>query len=416
MTDTLRDLLHESVADLDVPDLADVAWRSGARARRRRIVSAVGGVAAVVLAVGGTVWVAGQRPDGRGAAPVHRPSPTSPISPTATGTPYDQKGGKPDAEYHGTSVWWAPSVAQEGQLPAYQSSPLPTTIDLLAPDSGLVGDPIGRALAAFAVYASDGSLSSVRVLGPDGLLRGVDLVADPGEPAPVTPMRNPEGNLRIRAGAAMLSPSGKYLMFPQKGSIRLLRLSNDQWSTIDTGTHATWDATWTDDDGIVMWNPNRPDATAPVYDVAGGRVARASGATDDLVPRYDGDPYGLPRRSPGGALAQSFVAGADVPQPPELHLSPRQSDWIGVAAAPDAVLVLPQESARQKECCQLAGWLDRFTLVYESRSSEGLRLLAWRMGTGRFWQVSRIVGWRPGEQTVVSSYARLYPEEECCTG
>jgi hypothetical protein len=55
-------------------------------------------------------------------------------------------------------------------------------------------------------------------------------------------------------------------------------------------------------------------------------------------------------------------------------------------------------------------------VVYESRSSEGLRLLAWRMSTGQFWQVSRIVGWRAGEDTVVSSYARLFPEQPCCSG
>jgi hypothetical protein len=43
-------------------------------------------------------------------------------------------------------------------------------------------------------------------------------------------------------------------------------------------------------------------------------------------------------------------------------------------------------------------------------------LVAWRMGTARFWQVSQIVGWTPGEETVVSSYARLFPEEDCCSG
>jgi hypothetical protein len=220
-------------------------------------------------------------------------------------------------------------------------------------------------------------------------------------------MRDPEGNLRVRAGTSMLSPSGEYLMFPQDGSIRLLRLRDDRWSTIDTGSHGTWDATWTARGDIVLWNPDRPGAAAPVYDVTGARVARG-GATDDLQPRWNSDPYGLPRRSPGGSLAQSYVAGADVPQPPALHLSPRQSDWIGVASGPDAILELPQEMERQKQCCQVAGWLDRSDLVYESRSSEELRLIAWRMGTGRFWQVARVVGWTPGQESVVSSYARLY--------
>ena len=77
------------------------------------------------------------------------------------------------------------------------------------------------------------------------------------------------------------------------------------------------------------------------------------------------------------------------------------------ASAPDAILVLPQESARQKQCCQVAGWLDRDVLLYESRSSEGLRLLAWQQGTKNFWQVAEVTGWTMGRESVVSSYAAL---------
>jgi hypothetical protein len=55
----------------------------------------------------------------------------------------------------------------------------------------------------------------------------------------------------------------------------------------------------------------------------------------------------------------------------------------------------------------VAGWIDFDVLLYESRSSEGLRLLAWQQGTGNFWQVSDVVGWAMGEESVVSSYARL---------
>jgi hypothetical protein len=397
MTDTLRDLLHESVADAEMSDVSDVAWVRGARARRRRAGSAMAGLAAVVLVVGGVVWVVDQGDSRRATQPVQSPSPT------VTTSPYTGKD-KPDAEYLGTSVWWAPSVAQETSL-AYTASPLPTTIDLSAPVTPLVSDPIRRALAAFTLVG-DSDPSVVLVLGVDGSLRAISLAPDDGSPVPVSPMRDPEGNLRIRAGTSMLSPSGEYLMFPQDGSIRLLRLRDSNWSTIDTGSHATWDATWTPDDEIVLWNRERPDMSPPVYDVTGQPAARA-GATDDLNPRWDSDPFGLPRRSPGGSLAQSYTAGTDVPQPPSLHLSPRQSDWIGVASAPDAILVLPQEPGRQKQCCQVAGWIDRDVLLYESRSSDGLRLLAWQQGTRNFWQVSDVVGWTMGKESVVSSYARL---------
>ncbi|MGC4110594.1 MAG: hypothetical protein QM747_09265 [Nocardioides sp.] len=399
MTDTLHDLLHASVADADMPDVADAAWRSGGRARRRRAAATVAGVACVALVVGGLVWAADQEGGAHRVAPVHQPTPSSDPGP-APG------GNRPDGSYRGTSVWWAPSVAQESAL-AYTSSPFPTTIDLSAPESGLTGDPIGRGVAAFAVYGPSGALESGRVLGSDGLLRTVDLTpAGPAaNSAPVLPMRDPEGNLRVRAGASMLSPTGEYLMFPQSHSIRVLTLADGRWSTIETGRAETWDATWTEDGRIVLWDPAHPAAGAPVYGVNGRRIADPS-ATDDLRPRWNADPYGLPRRSPRGFLAQSYTAGPDVPQPPRLHLSPGQSDWIGVAAAPDAILVLPQEASRQKQCCQVAGWLGD-DVVFESRSSEGLRILAWQVGTGHFWQVSQVVGWTPGMESVVSSYARL---------
>lgn len=386
MTDTLRDLLHESVADADMPDLADLAWRDGAKARRRRAASVVAGVACVSVVAGGVVWALDERDGHRTAAPVQSPSPSS--------TPYSAKT-KPDGEYRGTSVWWAPSIAQESSL-AYGPSPFPTTIDL-ATATPLAADPIGRALAAFAVTGDNG-LSDVVVLAQDGTLRTISL-------APVSPMHDPEGNLAVRAGPSMLSPNGEYLMFPQDDSIRLLHLQDQQWSTIAHGVRA-WDATWTSGDEVLLWNHERPSATYPVYDVNGDPVVRHH-VSDDFNPRWDSDPYGLPRRSFNGSLAQSYTAGADVPQPPALHLSSGQSDWIGIASAPDAILVLPQEGARQKQCCQVAGWIDRDVLLYESRSSEGLRLLAWQQGTGNFWQVSDIVGWRPGYQTVTASYARL---------
>ena len=88
MTETLRDLLHESVADADMPDLAEVAWTDGGRVRRRRALSAVAGAAAVVLVVGGVVWAVDQRESHRAAQPVRSPSPTAPSTPAVTGTPY----------------------------------------------------------------------------------------------------------------------------------------------------------------------------------------------------------------------------------------------------------------------------------------------------------------------------------------
>ena len=72
-------------------------------------------------------------------------------------------------------------------------------------------------------------------------------------------------------------------MFPQDGFIRLLRLESRQWSSIDTGAHSTWDATWTADDLIALLDPERAVASSGVRR-DGQRVPPAR-ATDDLIPR-----------------------------------------------------------------------------------------------------------------------------------
>ena len=215
-------------------------------------------------------------------------------------------------------------------------------------------------------------------------------------------MTDPEGNSRVDVGSSMLSPSGTYLMFPQQRSVLVLTLATGTWRTIHTGAHDTWDATWTSNTSFVLEDPARPQALGPTYAVSGDRVAAAR----DWSSVFQGAAYGLARRGPDGSLAQAYVAGEDVPQPPALHLSPAQSDWIGVASAPDAILVVGQEPGRQKQCCPVASWLDRDTLMYESRSSGDTRLLAWKVRTGGFWQVATIVGLPPGT-SLVSSYSRL---------
>lgn len=53
------------------------------------------------------------------------------------------------------------------------------------------------------------------------------------------------------------------------------------------------------------------------------------------------------------------------------------------------------------------GWIGPHTVMYDSSSSSGTRLVAWDIGTGRFWQVSRITGVDLGEETVTASYAQF---------
>jgi hypothetical protein len=72
-----------------------------------------------------------------------------------------------------------------------------------------------------------------------------------------------------------------------------------------------------------------------------------------------------------------------------------------------AVLAFTAGSERWKACCPVASWANQRVIVYESRR-EAPQLVAWWVGTHRFETVSRIVGFTPGEEVFVGSYARWW--------
>ncbi len=396
----LHDLLHEAVSDVTAPDLVETAWRSGVRARRRRTASLAAGATAVVVAAAGAFALVARGPASQG--PVTGPSTetpsTSSAAPSSDGEP---AVAAPDAHYDGLPVWWSPTLAQEDQLPPYPESPLPPTIDLGAPAGALADHTVRRALAAFAATREGIPLEYVRVLTPDGRLLTVDT-------SPVRPMTDPEGNQRVRTGPSLLSRSGEYLMFPQDHSVLIYSVWSGRWRTIDTGNLRTWDATWIGDRTFSLPDPAEPLAQAQEYSVDGTREGSsnviASGLPD--VPLGSSQLLGRARTGRGG-IAQAFTAGAPIPQPPGSGTQPAGSDWIAVTGARDGLLVIPYEDGRQKSCCQVDGWIGPGTVLYDSASSGGTRLLAWDVATGRFWQVSRLTGVALGQQTVAASYAQL---------
>ncbi|MEP9364334.1 hypothetical protein ABLE68_15310 [Nocardioides sp. CN2-186] len=408
MTDQrLHDLLHETVADVTAPDLADTAWRAGLRGRRRRTTTLVAAAAVAVIAVAGTVALVEGDP-GDDPAPTRKPT----VAPTQTPTPsnrstlrstYEPEISSHDATYSGVPVWWAPTVADEQRLPAYPDSPLPSVVDLSQVSGSIDDDPLDRALAAYGVYGPDGGVEAVDVLGADGRLRSVDV-------SRVEPMTDPEGIQRVRLGPSLLSRGGDYLMFPQEHSILLYTLRTGRWSSFDTGTSPTWDATWIAADRIVLADPSRPLAQAPEYSVDGvtdGSSNVIGGAVPEL-PLGSSQLNGRARTG-GTRMAQAFTAGATIPEPPGGASPEGTSDWISVTWTPGEILLIPSETGRQKSCCQVSGWIDASTVLYDSRTSTGTDLLAWRVGTGRFWVVTRLTGVTLGQQTVVTSYAQLTP-------
>lgn len=108
-----------------------------------------------------------------------------------------------------------------------------------------------------------------------------------------------------------------------------------------------------------------------------------------MVAQPEGDPWGA-IASTGDRVAQDVflagpVDGTGVSNPEAVVV--RTGDHV------DVLTMWPMATAtRQKGCCEVLGFLDDDTVLFASRSTEGYRLLAWRVGTPEVSLVSRLVG------------------------
>jgi hypothetical protein len=406
MTDQrLHDLLHGSVSEASMPDVSAAAWRDGLRTRRRRTAGlAAGATALVVGVVGGVALVdRGRSEPGLSTGPPSQSvgTPTAPTTsaPTNAVTPYVPGDGAPDTHFRGLPVWWSPTLAQEAHLPAYPDSPLPATIDVNSGVTALTDHPIRRAVAAFAGVSDGIRPQYVVVLAPDGRQLAVDT-------SRVQPMTDPEGRQHVRVGPSLLSRSGQFLLFPQQHSLLIYTLRTGEWRTVHTGDAPTWYATWDGNTRISLADPARPLAVVPEYSVDG--TSEGSGNVNGMglpgIPVGSSQLYGRLRSGRDGS-AQAFSAGAPIPEPPRSSAVPGSSDWINVNGTPGGILLLSAEAGRQKQCCQVDGWIGPDTVLYESRSTSGIELVAWKVGTGRFFQVARI--YPPASGDVVTSFAQF---------
>lgn len=401
----LRELLHQIADDVSAPDLSGRAWRDGNRTRRRRAAAAVAaaGAAVVVSAVGIIAVVTGPETPGPAPAPTHSPSPTTPTSPSAasrTASPSPANGRpertRPDAHYAGWPVWWAPTLAEEAELPTYARSPYPASIDIADPDAyaGALGRDhrLDHALAAFG----DPDTGTVAVLDPEGRLWSLDV-------SRAEPMSGPDGASSLRLGPSLLSRGGDYILIPQEGSVLLYSLGSGTWRTVDTGNADTWDATWIRATQFVLADPSRPFTPAPLY-TASGRLIGADNVIGSGVPEVPyGDSQLLGRSRTGTSIAQALTPGAPLPAPP--GDAPGDDVWIATKGNHSDLLVIPGDVGRSGECCDVGGWVRPDTVLYESPQTigdaTGLRLVAWQVDTGRFWQVTQVTGATTG------SYAQL---------
>lgn len=379
----LQDLLEERVADLPPVDLVGRALTRAADVRRRRRT-----VAGVVVAVAAVVGAATVVATGGG----DEPSPPPATSPTPSGpVPTAERAGS----YGRAPVWWAPSAAEEVELPELAGSDLPAEIDLSA---GAPPVPAGiRAVALFQLWGDEPG--RLVVVGDDGasylLDHGFGPVTDGGSQSPPVTQQS-------------LSPDGRYAFLVQERSLEVYDFEEAAWTRIPLPqTAEAVGATWT---GSRIKVP--AFGIDPHYEIYGPDGSDlGSDSTPDVYTglHEDDQTYGPVKRA-GAIGARSMHLGSAVADPTGLPVRAVEAVGAGGGSRPEALLAFPRggpDDGRWLQCCPVVGWLDAgATVLFESRHADA-RVLAWRVGTPDVWRVSEIRGWTPGEESYVASYADL---------
>ncbi|KRA31307.1 MULTISPECIES: hypothetical protein [unclassified Nocardioides] len=387
----LKELFEERVADLHAPDLGAAAW-TAARRTRRRWTAAVAVAAVAVIAVTAGVLTVGR--DGDPVDPVNTPQVLLPEA-------VADAVAEPGSDYRGAQTWWAPSVADEADLPELESLPYPPEISL-AP--GLPPHPAG--VPAHAVYELSGDNprpGRVVIVGHDGSTYSLDV----GRLDPVT---DEEGNALSPLTSESLAPDGEHVFFVQKSSLEVYDLTTGEWTTYDTVPWLAEQARWLS--ASEVWVPGelgRPDGVGTTYDVTGA----GSGSSSLDLPRVwdtSDEPWGPIRSSRGDGAAQAMFLADEATGPDGRAMG--GLDALAARVGPNEgedvqLLVMPGlDDGRWKGCCPVIGWLDDRTVLLQSRSNTS-RILAWRVGTADLRRVSRITGWESGQEVPVGSFADL---------
>lgn len=408
MTDhELRDLMHARADEISLErDLAPSAWRAGRRTRRRRAGAAAGAAALAVVAVVGAVSVLERPGQTAPALTPGTPTPSAPSvdpsDPATPATPTTPPGSTtPDALIGDTRVFLAPSPDDPAALPLQREGrpPLPDTVDLDAEAPSVTEAPVRFAEGVIAVQEPDAE-PRVLLLAPDGTPRSLDIsrldfydVAGGGA-TEALPVHD-----------TMLSPTGRYLAFPQVGEIAVYDIAADTWTSIRSRDDV--DLEWLGD--ADLWLRTPPGAQGPTVDVAtgqrtGGASLDPSGDVREALP--SAYPHGRYRMGPGG-VAQTLVL--DEPDGGELVVAA-----TGIAGEADALRVGTDVGNRPTPCCKVASWgpgegagKGVITYVWESPGATTAHLLGWTVGTHRVERVMEMTG-VPEDGVVVTSWARFW--------
>ncbi|GAA4673753.1 hypothetical protein [Nocardioides nanhaiensis] len=417
MTDhELRDLMRAHADEITLErDLAVPAWRAGRRTRRRRAVVSTGAAALAVATVVGGVSVLDRPSETAPALTPGTPTPTRAPSESASETPTTPPGSTtPDARIGGTRVFLAASPDDPAALPLQREGrpSLPDKFDLGAEAPSVAEAPIRFAEAALAVQGPDVE-ERVLLLAPDGTPRSLDISR-----LDAYDVQGGGATEALPVHDAMLSPTGRYLAFPQVGRIATYDVARDTWGSIPVDPVPELE--WLGDTDL--WLRSSTGA-GPLVDVRTGR--RSGGASRDLtgdalraIP--SASPRGRSRLGPYGT-AQTVVleqaptdestAEVFLGEQPELLVA---ATGNGDEAAGLLVGEATDEAGRPAACCTVASWgqgegVGQGVLVYQwaPPGATTAHLLSWTVGTHRVERVTEMTG-VPEDGFVVTSWARLW--------
>lgn len=108
--------------------------------------------------------------------------------------------------------------------------------------------------------------------------------------------------------------------------------------------------------------------------------------------------------------ARSFWLQGTLRTPDGARITGAEAIAVGDETSTERLLAVPSatsgDGGRWLQCCNVVGWADPGTVLFESRH-EDARILAWRVGTPEVYRVTDIRGWTPGEESYVASFADL---------
>ncbi len=365
-------LLDRSSQHLVEVDLAERAWATALAeraVRRRRILSGLGGIAAVGVVVAVAQGI------GRDTTPPVPPTP----SPTST-----VLNRLPD----GTVYASMPREGKEDQLPDYDAG-LPSLID-----------PRGRVVSLSKLPSPPSTIVAVYLRRAGTHYRAVLVPKDRTQvlvdELDLLPVSDGAGNEGLPLGPKAISTDGRSVVFAQPGAVVRLDLDSGKVGRYVVPAPDLEVAGWGEGSDVVVRTPSRSftlDLADPAPRAVPGPVPAP--ATEGLglpVTELVGETMTAGRWSASGAYLDQVVTSPVIVR----GEGPIYQGLVAVdsEARTGRVLIAPESpdglTGRFVSCCTALGWADPSTLLFRSAGYDGSWVLAWNVETGRVYDVTRL--------------------------